>query len=119
MSKEIHGVDNDVMKCLIGHSWKGEIRELENIIERAVIFAESTIITKKELPAFFDQRADAVYSFDARRSMKEAVDDFERQYISHVLRSNQHNKELTAKALKISLSSLYRKLEELNIPSQG
>jgi len=35
-------------------------------------------------------------------SMKEAVDDFERQYISHVLRSNQYNKEMTAKALKIS-----------------
>ncbi len=119
MTKNIHGVDNEVMKCLIGHSWKGEIRELENIIERAVIFAEGSIITKKELPAFFDQRADAVYSFDARRSMKEAVDDFERQYISHVLRTNQYNKELTAKALKISLSSLYRKLEELNVPSQG
>jgi len=119
MRKEIHGVDTDVMKCLVGHSWKGEIRELENIIERAVIFAEGTIVTKKELPAFFDQRTDAVYSFDARRSMKEAVDDFERQYISHVLRTNQYNKELTAKALKISLSSLYRKLEELNVPSQG
>jgi transcriptional regulator with PAS, ATPase and Fis domain len=119
MNKEVHGVDAEVMKCLVGHPWKGEIRELENIIERAVIFAEGSIITKKELPAFFDQRTDAVYSFDARRSMKEAVDDFERQYISHVLRTNQFNKELTAKALKISLSSLYRKLEELNVTSQG
>jgi transcriptional regulator with PAS, ATPase and Fis domain len=51
--------------------------------------------------------------------MKEAVDDFERQYIAHVLRTNQFNKEVAAKALKISLSSLYRKIEELNIPSQG
>jgi DNA-binding NtrC family response regulator len=119
MNKSVHGVDNEVMKCLAGHLWKGEIRELENVIERAVIFAEGNIITKKELPAFFDQRTDAVYSFDARRSMKEAVDDFERQYITHVLRTNQYNKEATAKALKISLSSLYRKLEELNVPSQG
>jgi two-component system response regulator PilR (NtrC family) len=119
MSKDVRGVDNEVMKCLLGHSWKGEIRELENIIERAVIFAEGNIVTKKELPAFFDQRTDAVYSFDARRSMKEAVDDFERQYIAHVLRTNQFNKEVAAKALKISLSSLYRKIEELNIPSQG
>ena len=119
MSKDVQGVDNEVMKCLLAHSWKGEIRELENIIERAVIFAEGKLITKTELPAFFEQRQDAVYSFDARRSMKEAVDEFERQYIGHVLRTNQYNKELTAKALKISLSSLYRKIEELNIPSQG
>ncbi len=119
MNKDVRGVDNEVMKCLVGHSWKGEIRELENIIERAVIFAEGNVISKKELPAFFDQRTDAVYSFDARRSMKEAVDEFERQYIAHVLRTNQYNKEVTAKALKISLSSLYRKIEELNIASQG
>ena len=49
MNKDVRGVDNEVMKCLIAHSWKGEIRELENIIERAVIFAEGNVITKKEL----------------------------------------------------------------------
>jgi transcriptional regulator with PAS, ATPase and Fis domain len=60
-----------------------------------------------------------LYVFDSRRTMKEAISDFERQYIGHVLRINQFNKELTAKILKISLSSLYRKIEELNIPLQG
>jgi two-component system response regulator AtoC len=119
MNKEIQGVDNEVMKCLLAHSWKGEVRELENVIERAIIFAEGPVITKNELPGLFEQRPDAVYSFDSRKSMKEAVDEFERQYITHVLRQNQYNKEATAKALKISLSSLYRKIEELSIPSQG
>jgi transcriptional regulator with PAS, ATPase and Fis domain len=119
MNKDVRGVDNEVMKCLMAHTWKGEIRELENVIERAVIFSEGSILTKRELPTLFDQRTDAVYAFDARRSMKDAVDEFERQYIGHILRSNQYNKELTAKALRISLSSLYRKIEELNIPSQG
>lgn len=119
MKKDIRGVDNDVMKALMAHVWKGEIRELENVIERAVIFAEGGLLTMKELPGLFEQRQDGVYAFDVRRSMKEAVDEFERQYIAHVLRTNQFNKEATAKALKISLSSLYRKIEELNIPSQG
>jgi transcriptional regulator with PAS, ATPase and Fis domain len=118
MGKDVRGVDNEVMKLLTGHTWKGEIRELENIIERAVIFAEGTLIGKQDLPGLFDQRQDNLYSFDTKRSMKEAVDDFERQYISHVLRAHQFNKELTAKALKISLSSLYRKIEELDIGSQ-
>jgi DNA-binding NtrC family response regulator len=119
MNKDVHGVDNEVMKCLLSHTWKGEIRELENIIERAVIFADSSMIGKKDLPGLFDHRQDAVYAFDATRPMKEAVDEFERQYISHVLRTNQYNKELTARALRISLSSLYRKIEELDIPLQG
>jgi transcriptional regulator with PAS, ATPase and Fis domain len=119
MNKDVRGVDNEVMKALLAHQWKGEVRELENVIERAIIFADGTLITKNELPGFFEQRQDTIYAFDARRSMKEAVDEFERQYITHVLRQNQYNKELTAKALKISLSSLYRKIEELNIPSQA
>jgi DNA-binding NtrC family response regulator len=119
MAKDVRGVDNEVMKALMAHSWKGEIRELENVIERAIIFAEGRLITMKDLPGLFEQRQDGVYSFDVRRSMKDAVDDFERQYIAHVLRANQYNKEATARALKISLSSLYRKIEELNIPSQA
>ena len=119
MNKDVKGVENEVMKALMAHSWKGEIRELENVIERAVIFSEGKLLTMKELPGLFEQRQDGVYSFDVRRSMKDAVDEFERQYIAHVLRANQYNKEATAKALKISLSSLYRKIEELNIPSQG
>ena len=119
MNKDVRGVDNEVMKALLAHSWKGEIRELENIIERAVIFAEGNLVTKNELPGLFEQRQDSLYTFDARRSMKEAVDEFERQYIGQVLRANQFNKEATARALKISLSSLYRKIEELNIPSQA
>jgi two-component system response regulator PilR (NtrC family) len=119
INKDVRGVDNEVMKALMSHAWKGEIRELENIIERAVIFAEGQLISKADLPALFDARPETLYAFDTKKSMKEAVDDFERQYITHVLRGNHYNKEATAKALKISLSSLYRKIEELSIPLQA
>ncbi|MCK5573412.1 MAG: sigma-54-dependent Fis family transcriptional regulator [Bacteroidetes bacterium] len=119
MNKDVQGVDNEAMKFFLAHPWKGEVRELENIIERAIIFSEGNIITKDALPGLFDHRQDTVYAFNGTRSMKQAVDEFERQYISHVLKSNQYNKEQTAKALKISLSSLYRKIEELKIPLQG
>lgn len=119
MNKNVKGIANDVMKRLLAHSWRGEVRELENIIERAVIFAETNLITAKDLPSLFEQAQGSTYTFDASRSLKAAVDDFEQQYIGHVLRLNQFNKDLTAKTLLISLSSLYRKIEELNIPLQG
>jgi two-component system response regulator PilR (NtrC family) len=119
INKDVRGVDNEVMKALMSHAWKGEIRELENIIERAVIFAEGQLISKADLPALFEARPETLYTFDTKKSMKEAVDDFERQYITHVLRTNHYNKEATAKALKISLSSLYRKIEELSISLQA
>ncbi|MDH3251315.1 MAG: sigma-54-dependent Fis family transcriptional regulator, partial [Ignavibacteria bacterium] len=59
------------------------------------------------------------YLFDASRTLKEATEEFERQYIERVLQVNQYNKELAAKALRISLSSLYRKIDELKISLQG
>ena len=50
MNKDVRGVDNEVMKCLMAHSWKGEIRELENIIERAVIFSEGSYPDQERAP---------------------------------------------------------------------
>jgi len=119
MGKNVKGVDNEVMKSLTEHTWKGEVRELENIIERAVIFAEGPLVSIDDIPGFLVQSQIPGYSLDAQRTLKEAVDDFERHYIGHMLKRHEYNKEATAKALKVSLSSLYRKIEELNIPSQG
>ncbi len=51
-------------------------------------------------------------------SLKEAVKNFEREHIINVIKNNNYNKEETAKALVIGLSSLYRKMEELNIPTK-
>jgi DNA-binding NtrC family response regulator len=119
MGKNVKGVDHEVMKALLAHTWKGEVRELENIIERAVIFAERELISTAELPPIFNQEQGTAYLFDASRTLKEATEEFERQYIERVLQVHQYNKELAAKALRISLSSLYRKIDELKIPLQG
>jgi two-component system response regulator PilR (NtrC family) len=117
MSKDVRGVDNEAMKALLAHTWKGEVRELENIIERAVIFADGPLITRKQLPAFFGQPT-GTYTVGGNKPLKEAVADFEREYITHMLRLHPNKDEL-AKALNISLSSLYRKIEELKITSQS
>ncbi len=118
MSKKIKGVDNEVMKLIMGHSWKGEVRELENIIERAVIFADGDLVTRKDLPAAFGHQEAGAFMFDTGRTLRDAVHDFEHQYISRVLRQHRFNKETVAESLQISLSSLYRKIEDLNIPLQ-
>jgi len=118
MSKRVIGVENDVMRTLMVHPWKGEVRELENIIERAIIFAEGEMITRNELPAGFGHQDGTAYVFDTNRTLREAVHDFEHQYIARVLRLHAFNKEAAAQALQISLSSLYRKIEELEIPLQ-
>jgi DNA-binding NtrC family response regulator len=118
MNKPVKGVENEAMKLLLGHVWKGEIRELENVVERAVIFADGNMITTADLPHLTDTQKQHHLMFDTNRTLKDAVNEFEKQYISGALRHFDYNKELVARSLQISLSSLYRKIDELGIPLQ-
>jgi two-component system response regulator PilR (NtrC family) len=114
MNKQIKGISNDAMRALMNHEWKGEVRELENIIERAVIFCREEFISTKDLPAHF--RADGEHtSFSVSGSLDDSVKRFEKEIITRTLESNEFNKEKTADALQVGLSTLYRKMKELNI----
>src|SRR5690606_5822007 len=50
MNKQVAGVSNGTMRSLLNHHWRGNVRELENVIERAVIFAEGRQISVEDLP---------------------------------------------------------------------
>lgn len=114
MRKDIKGVRNEVMRVLMQHEWKGEIRELENIIERAAIFCDSELVTLEDLPEFLRVEAPVTLQGDVA-SLKTALSDYEKQYIITILRKNNMDKEQTAKELHISLPTLYRRLQEFGI----
>jgi DNA-binding NtrC family response regulator len=114
MRKNIKGVSNDVMLLLMQHDWKGEIRELENIIERAVIFCKGDHITFDELPEFLKAGQPATIPENSM-ALDAAIKDFERQYILSILRKHTFDKEKTATALEISLPTLYRRIKDLGI----
>lgn len=116
MGKKVLGVDNETMKVLMSHDWQGGVRELENVIERAVIFANNNVITVDNLADHI--RGESI-SHSYPDSLKEAIAGFEREHILSVIKKFDYNKEDAAKALKIGLSSLYRKMEELNIPTKS
>lgn len=114
MRKDIKGVNNEVMRMLMQHEWKGEIRELENIIERAVIFCSHEFITMDDLPDFLRTGISISVSRE-QASLEVAVNDFEKQYIFTILRNNNFDKEQAAKELCISLPTLYRRIKDLAI----
>lgn len=114
LNKNIKGIDNDAMRVLLAHEWRGEVRELENVIERAVIFCRGDYISVDDLPpTFVPDRETLTTNFSG--SLEDSVRKFERDFIMRVLESNNFNKEKTAKILKVGLSTLYRKLKELDI----
>jgi two-component system response regulator PilR (NtrC family) len=120
MGKPIKGISNEAMAALMRYQWKGEIRELENVIERAVIFCDKDFIGLEHLPEYIRPvNGEVVVSFaGGTRSLRDAVKQFERSYIVRMLEEHERDKERTAKALGVSLSSLYRKMDELGIPTR-
>ncbi|PKL83891.1 MAG: Fis family transcriptional regulator [Ignavibacteriae bacterium HGW-Ignavibacteriae-3] len=115
MGKKIIGIDNETMKILLTHDWRGGVRELENVIERAIIFASKENITIADLADHMRGRNIQGGYPDA---LKEAIKDFEKEHILKTIRKFDYNKEEAAKALEIGLSSLYRKMDDLGIPTR-
>lgn len=111
LKRKVLGVDNETMKALMNYKWKGEVRELENIIERAVLLCESDYITLKDLPPHTCSGVTMEYADD----LKTSVRNFEKQHILSILKRVDNDKNRCAEILGIGLSSLYRKIDELDI----
>jgi two-component system response regulator PilR (NtrC family) len=114
MNKNIKGISSEAMRALMNYEWKGEIRELENVIERSVIFCNEDFINVKNLPSQF-QSDTGTSEFSPSGSLDESVKRFEREIIMRALKANDFNKEKTAEELQVGLSTLYRKMKELDI----
>ncbi|MFA7227387.1 MAG: helix-turn-helix domain-containing protein [Melioribacteraceae bacterium] len=116
MGKRIIGIDNATMKILLAHDWRGGVRELENVIERAIIFASNETITVADLAEHIKGGNIQEGYPDA---LKDAIKDFEKEHILKTIRKFDYNKDEAAKALEIGLSSLYRKMDDLGIPTRS
>lgn len=113
LKRNFRGVDEDVIQTLMSLPWKGNVRELDNVIEHSMILAESDWITLKELPASISGVKCRVPLFTP--NLKEALRQFEKQHILRVLEQAGQDRKKAAQLLDISLSSLYRKIEEFDI----
>lgn len=111
LNKHVPGLTNGAMRAMLNHTWRGNVRELENVIERAVIFAEGRPIALDDLPFTAEGLTD-----DADEDLKQSLEQFERQHILYSLRRHNYDKAETARHLGIGVSSLYRKMDELNVP---
>ncbi len=109
MGRKPLGMDDSFQKALANHIWRGNIRELKNVIERAVILASSNELTLDCLPFDFQYTE----SGDPEDALKLA--EMEKMHIRKVLAHTKGNKTKTAELLGIGLATLYRKIEEYGI----
>ncbi len=113
LKRAIKGVDNQAMKALMQYEWKGQVRELENIIERAVLLCRGDLITLNDLPLAV-QTSDENPN-DSPENLSEALEQYESRHVRRVLESAEWNRTEAARRLGINASTLYRKMVRLKI----
>ncbi|WP_293744497.1 sigma-54 dependent transcriptional regulator [uncultured Pedobacter sp.] len=100
-------MDDKILSILSGHSWKGNIRELKNIIERLVILSDGEVLSATALPPEFFEFTPLENDYNLQQ--------IEKQHIQKVLIHTKGNKTETSRLLGIGLTTLYRKIEEYQI----
>jgi transcriptional regulator with PAS, ATPase and Fis domain len=110
-NKRITGMSKEFVTRLQQQEWKGNIRELKNVIERAVILADGPDLSSEYLPLDIQQSSsNSSSSFD--------LANIERSHIQKVLQHTKGNKTKAAELLGIGLTTLYRKLDDYKISAE-
>ncbi|NIO12119.1 MAG: response regulator [Deltaproteobacteria bacterium] len=112
LKKNFKGAEGGAIRLLMSQPWKGNVRELDNVIEHTMILADGDWITVDNLPqSIRGEGGLPPYTHD----LKEALRQFEKVHIRRVLDEASDDRKEAARLLGISLSSLYRKIDELGI----
>lgn len=123
---EIKGFSNEAIDFLLKNEWKGNVRELENTIERAVVLCQGTEIdmdsfllyNEKEIepsPIEFDPKN--LFAFKIEENPP-SLREIENKYIQYIFQKNNQVRELTARVLDIDRKTLYKKLQSINASAQ-
>ncbi|WP_291571824.1 sigma-54 interaction domain-containing protein [Clostridium sp. UBA4548] len=109
------GVSKEALEYLKNYDWPGNIRQLENVIERAINLLDTELlILPKHLPDKIVETKGKKHNID-NSDLKEAVDEMEKEIIVSTLEKTKGNKNQTAKILGISRAGLYKKIKRLGL----
>jgi DNA-binding NtrC family response regulator len=107
----------EALQALQAHSWPGNIRELRNVVERLLLFAEGDTVTPATVQAALPMQSAGGGSVasSGTGSLAERVEQVERQMILEEIQRHNQNITNTAKALGLERSHLYKKCQQLGI----
>ena len=112
--KKISGMADDVRSLFVEYNWPGNIRELENAIEGAVIMAKTEIINQRDLPNASKFKASEVKPVNGQ-SLKEVLERPERELLISILNECNWNRNKTAATLGINRTTLFNKMKKYKI----
>ena len=133
-AKQITGFNAEAMEALRRYAWPGNVRELENVVERAVVLTRATRIGADDLPPHVLDNSTggllpphvraaghdpAAWGGAGAQSLREALEEPERQIILAVLEDNAWNRQRTADQLQINRTTLYKKIKQYDLEQYG
>lgn len=121
-NKSVKGLSLEAQELLIKYPFPGNVRELENAIERAVVMTRGDEIQpwdlSEEINAKMDECYKAIQRIEGAENLSKATKEFERRYILKVLEETKGNKGLAAKLLGVSRKTLWEKCKALDISKE-
>lgn len=124
--RDIQGIENDAMQLLLAQPWPGNIRELQNVIERSMVLEKSRVLTRSTIASCLHadtQPNEAVEFFREgmpyHQAKGELLDRFERDYITCMLKKHDGNITKAAGAARLGYRNFYEKMKRLGICKWG
>ncbi|MEO8589589.1 MAG: sigma-54 dependent transcriptional regulator [Flavobacteriales bacterium] len=123
LGREVTGFEEAAMKCLVNHAWSGNLRELGNMVKRAVLLSTGSLISVECLPAMVlsgngsssPQTTGTAMAHPAEEGLRGVAHQAERDAILTALERNGYNKSRTAEQLNIDRKTLYNKLRSFGL----
>ena len=119
LQRDVRTISQDAINSMMRYHWPGNIREMENLMERAIIMTPGKDITKIDIPG--ERRNKDIYSFGKidtnlplKQVKKEIIEQVERKYIAEMLKRHRGNINLVARQSKIDNKTLYEKMRQYN-----
>lgn len=109
--KQVRGISEQALRCLLSYSWPGNVRELSNVIERAVIFSEGATIELDQIPSHISSQAESS-PHQISIPMGTPLKEVEEIMIKKTLEATAGDKNMTAKILGVNSRTIYRKLRD-------
>jgi transcriptional regulator with PAS, ATPase and Fis domain len=115
---QVDEISEDAMEVLLNHDYPGSIRELENILEHAVIICQNTMIRRNHLPVSLQRRRQENLHIESKiNDLGQEVETSEKNMILEILKKHNWNKGKTAQVLNINRTTLWRKMKKHKILS--
>lgn len=114
-NRPVHGFSEEALHALEVYPWPGNIRELQNVVERAVLLGKEETIVVGDLPRDITGGPTISMPRMSNMTLKEAIEEPERRIILSVLESNNWNRNATADTLGVNRTTLYKKMKKLGL----